>query len=186
MKTILEHLRALPEPFRSQAISQARQQNKERPCQASAIDTGVHWASSKEGADYWRGLYRLLNKRRPDPNDEVEQHPDFIRAQALYKQVSAESGQPEEVQQHTTPPTMDTSKYSNQPVANPTLVFGTDVSTLNPDQTMAAIKGNNSQIKTLEETGISSPYITERINGLKAANEVLVKHLDSFAATPTA
>ena len=81
---------------------------------------------------------------------------------------------------------MDTTKYSNQPVASPTLVFGTDVSTLNPDQTMAAIKGNNGQIKTLEETGISSPYITERINGLKAANEVLVKHLDSFASTPAA
>lgn len=79
----------------------------------------------------------------------------------------------------------NTVNYSNQPVATPTLVFGTDVQDMNADQCICAIQSNNKAINTYGETGITSPYISEKIAGLKAANEVLVKRLDGFA-TPTA
>lgn len=85
-----------------------------------------------------------------------------------------------------TPQQTPTMNYSDKPVATPTLVFGTDVADMSAEQCISAIQGNNKSIKTYEETGISSPYIVEKINGLKAANEVLVKRLDSFASTPAA
>lgn len=183
MKSIREHLEALPEPFRSQALNNAQRQKDQRPSQASALNLAFSWFATQEGKPYWCGLYRALAGKTPNPSDPIEQHPDFIRAQALYKQVSAESGQPEEANQHQTTTTV---KYSDQPVANPTLVFGTDVSTMSANDCINAIKGNNAQIKAFEETGISSAYITERVNGIKAANEVLVKRLDSFASAPAA
>lgn len=182
MKTIREHFEALPEPFRTQALSQIDDRRCSTETQASAIDLGLSWARTKEGEHYWLGLWMAL-KAHPNTGFEDEKHPNFIRAQALYKQVSAKSGQPEEASQQQTTTTV---KYSDQPVANPTLVFGTDVSTMSADETIRAIKANNAQIKTFEETGISSAYITERVNGIKAANQVLVKHLDSFVSAPAA
>lgn len=182
MKTIREHFEDLPEPFRTQALNQSSRLDGVIQEPATALELGLAWGQSSEGYYYWSGIYHMLEGANPR-RYQYPSFPSFNEAQHLYKQVSAESGQPEEASQQQTTTTV---QYSDQPVANPTLVFGTDVSTMSADETIRAIKANNAQIKTFEETGISSAYITERVNGIKAANEVLVKHLDSFVSAPAA
>ena len=76
-------------------------------------------------------------------------------------------------------------KYSDQPVATITAVYGTDVSTMSANDCLNAIKGNNAAAKALTDTGITSAYIEEQVAKYKAANEVLIRQLDSFAK-PTA
>jgi hypothetical protein len=98
--------------------------------------------------------------------------------------LSADSVIAEEASPHKPTPTMN-PKYSDQPVANVTLVFGTDVSTMSASDCLGAIKGNNSAAKALTDTGITGPYVEEQLNRYAAANEVLLKRLNSFA-TPTA
>ena len=80
-----------------------------------------------------------------------------------------------------TPEPKHMQKYSAVPVAQPTLVFGTDVTELNAQACIATIKSNNAQIKDLVETDIDSPYITKQVEGLNAANAALVARLDSLA-----
>ncbi len=58
MKTILEHLEELPEPYRSQAIINAL--NKEVENQQDALWVAFTWHKTPEGYDYWKTFYNSL------------------------------------------------------------------------------------------------------------------------------
>jgi hypothetical protein len=157
MPTIREHFMTLPEPYRTQALANSRPISLEAPRRtlANALQSGFSWAASPQGHKYWQNIW---------------ENP----AKALL-------ANPERRERHSqqTPQTMD--KYSTQPVAQVTLVFGTDVSEMSAATCIATIKANQSLIKDFVDTGIESPYIEKQIAGLTAANAELVKRLDSLA-----
>jgi hypothetical protein len=161
-KTIKEWLRTLKHPYQIKAINNCIKQKgiKKLADQAydieEAIDAAMKWDETPEGCGYWERVYC-------SPNSHT---------------ISAEGNKPEALT--PTPNTM--SKYAEMPVATPTLVFGTDVTDMTPTGLIATISANNKQIESLHETGIESPYITQQMAGLKAANAALVAELNTHAA----
>lgn len=161
MKTIREWLRTLNAPHEIRARLNCIKQKgiKKLEDQAynleEAIDAAMKWDETPQGYDYWERIYCDTGSHT----------------------ISAEGNKPEALT--PTPNTM--SKYAAMPVATPTLVFGTDVTDMTPPGLIATISANNKQIKDLEETEIESPYITQQIAGLKAANDALVAQLDTHA-----
>ena len=64
MKTILEHLETLPEPYRTQAIENCKNlsnTSKDRTNNVmSAIVMAFDWAESPEGSGYWQRYWYSL------------------------------------------------------------------------------------------------------------------------------
>lgn len=165
-KTIWKHLCELNAPYRAQALANCKPSVMDELAnsQAKALLYAFDWRESPQGHGYWDRLHDHLDNQTP---------------------LSAQSDTSEKAPtQHTPTPTMD-PKYNDQPVANITAVFGRDVSTMSANDCLNAIKGNNAAAKALTDTGITSAYIEEQVAKYKAANEVLIRQLDSFAK-PTA
>ncbi len=76
------------------------------------------------------------------------------------------------------------NKYATTPVATPTLIYGTDVSSMDETSVMSAIKGLKAEIKDLRDSGISSRRVDELIAGKLSAVTKLIERLDGFATTP--
>lgn len=79
---------------------------------------------------------------------------------------------------------------ANKTVENRLFVNGEDTTLMGEGQIMSAIKANNEQINQLNNTGVESARVLQRIGKLKEANQGLVKALDRFVeevpATPEA
>jgi len=67
MKTIREHLEELPEPYRSQAISNVEKRDNPRDrfnikveSISQAVNRSMNWAFTSEGYDYWENVYNSL------------------------------------------------------------------------------------------------------------------------------
>jgi hypothetical protein len=162
MKTTHQWLMELPEPIKTKALLNVERQkrgrwlNYERDSFFGAIDEAFLWDRTPEGHLYWLEI-----------------------AEGQFS--DKDSSEPESPTQTPTNTNMDLSKYSDIPVATVTAVFGTDVTTMKPDGIMATVKANNARKKDLLDTGIESPFVTKQIAGIDAANEALIKQLDTFA-----
>lgn len=175
-KPIIEWLYELPSGYKERALYNHRLHPQpvfvggQASSLASAISLAQIWAHTPEGAVWWSDVQAaIVNKY------ELPPLPDDGR----FTISSTPPSGGVDTQQTTQTPM---HKYSAVPVATPTLVFGTDVTDLGANACIETIKSNNAQIKSLRETGITSPYITQQIAGLEAANAALVAQLDTFAA----
>jgi len=68
MKTIKQHLEELPEPWRSEAMENARLAKSTRykmPSLAEALISGFTWLPSKQGHNYWSSLHKILVSSPP-------------------------------------------------------------------------------------------------------------------------
>lgn len=147
---------------------------------ANAIASAFTWKDSHEGRQFWSDLYEYLCSNPENP--KFPSISDLYAAQLRTSQTTlvpadAPKGEPKQTKKHTTM----LSRYASQPVATPTLVFGTDVEDLDENQTVNAIKASQAAIKANAELGVESPRITQLTDGHKAAIAALVSHLDSFA-----
>jgi len=69
--TIKQWLKKLPEPYRSQALTNLCKQNPESADNheddlPSALMSAFHWAASPEGSDYWFHYTNKLMDDRPN------------------------------------------------------------------------------------------------------------------------
>lgn len=156
-----------------------------------AIDRALSWSGTKERGDFWHGVHHALGgsiHAGPSVRALETFQAGFklgIEAKNHLNQLSAEAAPAAEALTQTPTHTMH-PKYSDQPVAQITAVFGTDVSTMSASDCLNAIKSNNAAVKALTDTGITGPYVDEQVNNYKAANEVLLARLNSFVKAPTA
>jgi hypothetical protein len=65
MKTVLEHFETLPEPYRTQAIENCKDQGNEGLKVENldeAFSDGFVWSRSKQGYDHWDDFYDSLSE----------------------------------------------------------------------------------------------------------------------------
>jgi hypothetical protein len=127
------------------------------------------WSKTKQGSSYWMKIYEHLREGGPLPplpaceSEPIRKTPDQAKTQTNNDMLN---------------------KYATTPVATPTLIYGTDVSSMDEASVMSAIKGLKAEIKDLLDSGITSRRVDELIAGKTAAVAKLIERLDSFATTP--
>jgi hypothetical protein len=168
----IKFLEQLPDGYRELALHNHKKWPNSRYMPQNlgqAVSYAQEWARTPEGFDFWSKIRDAIDYGKPFPP----------------LPLSAKTAVADEAPTHKPTHNMH-PKYSDQPVAQITAVFGTDVSTMSASDCLNAIKSNNSAAKALTDTGITGPYVDEQVNNLKAANEVLLARLNSFVKAPTA
>jgi tryptophanase len=63
MKTILEWLQELPEPYRSEAIENVSKTKRieKRKCLEDALLSAFPWEETKQGGEYWNNLHTKIS-----------------------------------------------------------------------------------------------------------------------------